>query len=398
MISELEISDTDARQTEVLSDDAGTEQETEDSTVSPPAAQGNETFNPAQIRVSNKLYSLDSLLARIEEDEIQLQPDFQREAGIWSDGAKSRLIESLLVRIPLPAFYLDATDENRWRVIDGLQRLTTLKEFILDKSLTLRDLEITHEFNGKKYDDLPRTFQRRIRETQLTVVQIEAGTPQEAVFAIFRRINTGGLPLSSQEIRHALFQGKATLLLEELAKCNEFQTATSQSIRKSRMADREFVLRALAFMMTSYTTYQAEDLDGFLNRQLRIINAAAEAENEVLKQRFKRAIVHAHALFGKLAFRKIMPWDKGLNPVNRALFEVWVVTLDRLSEGQVSRLIEQKEYLEYGWKELMLDEEFYKSISQSTGNVRSVRKRFECVEKLVDDVLAGRIQIEEVNE
>lgn len=393
MISETEAPYVEETASVLPSDDAGTEREIEDSEVSLEDSQGEGPFNPTQIRVSNKLYSLDSLMSRIEEDEIQLQPDFQRQAGIWSDGAKSRLIESLLVRIPLPAFYLDATDENRWRVIDGLQRLTTLKEFILDKTLRLRDLEITREFNGKKYDELPRTYQRRIRETQLTVVQIEAGTPEEAVFAIFQRINTGGLPLSSQEIRHALFQGKASLLLESLAKSQEFQTATHRSIRNSRMADREFVLRALAFIMTPYTAYQAEDLDGFLNKQMKTLNSSTDEENEDLSLRFKRALNYAHLLFGRQAFRKIMPWDKGLNPVNRALFEVWVVTLDGLSDQEVERLLENKKVLDYGLGGLMLHEEFYKSVSQATGNVRNVKKRFQCVEDLVSNVLAGKIVI-----
>ena len=81
--------------------------------------------------------TIDLLLARMREDELDLTPGFQRKGGIWKDEAQSRLIESILIRIPLPAFYMDATDENKWLVVDGLQRLTTLKRFVLDKKLRL---------------------------------------------------------------------------------------------------------------------------------------------------------------------------------------------------------------------------------------------------------------------
>ena len=357
--------------------------------------QGEELFNPTQIRVSNKLYSLQGFLDRMKNEEIELQPDFQRQAGIWSPTAKSRLIESLLVRIPLPAFYIDATNEDKWRVIDGLQRLTTLKEFVLNESFALGDLEIIPEFNGKIYSELPRTYQRRINETQLTVVQIEAGTPEEAVFAIFRRINTGGLPLSSQEIRHALFAGPARDILAELATSQEFLEATSYSIRDKRMADREFVLRVLAFMQVSYTEFQSQDLDSFLNNRMKSLNAANSSEIEELKARFTRAMKRAHALFGRRAFRKVMPWDKGLNPVNRALFEVWAVTLDSLSDREFDELLGRKEALQLGFENLMVsDDLFYRAVSQSTGNFTTVRVRFERVQNLVADVLSDKIIVQ----
>jgi len=105
---------------------------------------------------------MDLLIKRIEYEEINLNPDFQRNANIWTDKAKSRLIESLLIRIPLPAFYMDATKEDEWLIIDGLQRLSTFKSFILDQMLVLKDLEFLQDLETNKYSDLSRNYTRRI--------------------------------------------------------------------------------------------------------------------------------------------------------------------------------------------------------------------------------------------
>jgi hypothetical protein len=101
---------------------------------------------------------MDLLLNRIRHNELDLAPDFQRKAGIWKEDARSRLIESMLIRIPLPAFYMDATNEDSWLVVDGLQRLTTLKQFVIDKSLTLKGLDFLKFLEGKAYDELSRSY------------------------------------------------------------------------------------------------------------------------------------------------------------------------------------------------------------------------------------------------
>lgn len=125
-------------------------------------------FDPELIRVETRPMTIDLLLRRISYEELDLTPDFQRKDGIWNPRTKSRLIESILIRIPLPAFYMDATDEDKWVVIDGLQRLTTLKMFVNDQSLKLSDLEFLTHLEGKTFNDLPRNLQRRINETQVT--------------------------------------------------------------------------------------------------------------------------------------------------------------------------------------------------------------------------------------
>lgn len=362
-----------------------------DSGVEPEDTGSNETitepFDPSLIRVESKLITLDLLLTRIREREIDLAPDFQR-ASIWTAAAQARLIESVLLRIPLPAFYMDATNEDNWLVVDGLQRLTALKRFVVDGELQLQGMEFLKKFQGKRYEELPRSYQRRIAETQVTVFLIEENTPPEVKFNIFKRINTGGLPLSSQEIRHALNQGVATKLLAELAKSDEFKQATNNSIRPDRMADREVVLRFIAFTIRPYTDYRTKDFDGFLNDAMGFVNGLSEANLSVLTDRFYRAMKAAFAIFGEAAFRKQYGPSTRKFPFNKALFESWAVNLSKLDEGSIQILIDKKELLKEKFVELMNTKDFDSSVTQSTGDIKQVQVRFRSIEMLLAEVLA----------
>ncbi len=345
-------------------------------------------FNPALIRVDTRPMTIDLLLTRIAHEELDLQPSFQRKGGIWNEGAQSRLIESMLIRIPLPAFYVDATNDDKWLVVDGLQRLTTLKRFIVDHTLKLRELEFLTHLQGKTYIDLPRQFQRHILETQVTVYLIEKGTPSEVKFNIFKRINTGGLPLSAQEIRHALNQGKATEILARLANSKEFKKAVDNSIRDDRMADRECVLRFFAFTITPYTKYKTKEFDSFLNDRMVDMNKMSDQELEELENRFKRAMVAAFSIFGADAFRKRYRARATRYPINKALFESWSVNLSQLSDEQLQRLIVRKDKLIESFMNLMNNRAFDAAVSQGTGDINKVYRRFDSIKQLIEEVLS----------
>lgn len=350
-----------------------------------------ESFDPALIKVDTRPMTIDLVLSRIAYDELDLAPDFQRQAGIWTQAAKSRLIESILIRIPLPAFYMDATNEDKWLVIDGLQRLTAIKQFVIDGELKLKGLEFLVPFEGATYDQLPRNYQRRIQETLLTVYLIEKGTPPEVKFTIFRRINRGGLPLSPQELRHALNPGKAPKLLARLADSLEFKDATGiRDWRKKRMVDHEFVLRFLAFNLTHYKDYDSKSLDVFLNQTMADINQMEDGEIELLEAKFKWAMVAAFEIFDKYGFRK----REKANPekrysLNKALFEAWSFNLGQLNEKQVQTLKERKSDLIDKFIDMMEnDENFQSSISQGTSTLSKVKYRFSAIEKLILEMLS----------
>ena len=371
-------------------DDGSTGIEVEDSSSS----IITEPFDPTQIRVSTRSMTIDLVLKRIQENALDLfsnreRSSFQRMSNIWTDGAQSRLIESLLIQIPLPAFYIDATDEDHWIVVDGLQRLTALKRFVIEQKLKLRELEFLTDLHGKVFNELSPRFQRRIEETQITINIIEQGTPPNAKFNIFKRINTGGLPLSSQEIRHALNQGQATQLLTHLSESKEFLSATDNSIKDIRRADQECVLRFIAFTLTSYKEYETEDFDGFLNDTMVHMNEMAEKELEFLTPRFMQAMVVAHKIFGADAFRKKDSHNGRRYPINKALFETWSVSLGQLDKDRVSVLIEKREMLINKFIDLVNDRDFNDAVSFGTKAIKKVNLRFSRIEEIIQEVLSS---------
>ncbi len=351
--------------------------------------QITEPFDPTLIRVETKPLSMDLLISRIREKEINLMPDFQRRAGIWSDAAQSRLIESMLIRIPLPAFYMDASDEDEWLIVDGLQRLTAINRFVIKKELKLSGLEFLHHLSGMGFNELPRNFRRRIKETQVTVYLIEKDTPPEVKFNIFKRINTGGLPLSSQEIRHALNQGAATRMLKTLAGSREFKKATDYGIRDHRMAARECVLRFMSFTLNSYTSYKSSDFDSFLNFTMATLNNMPENERNKVEESFVRVLNASRDIFGNYAFRKQYRKNAWRNPINKALFETWTVNLSALNDDQLKELKQKKDALITGFIDLMNGSSgFDSAISQGTGNIAKVKLRFSEISKLIKEVLS----------
>jgi hypothetical protein len=353
-----------------------------------------EPFDPAKIRVEPKVMVISLLLERIKRGEIDLSPAFQRKAGIWKDRQKSQLIESLLIRIPLPAFYMDGGDENRWLVVDGLQRLSTMKSFVLDQSLKLTGMEFLKDYNGKTFDQLPRNLQRRIQETQVTVFLIQENTPPEVKFNIFKRINTGGLPLSSQEIRHALYQGtqgQAADFLRDLVGSSEFKAATNESIKDDRMGAQECVLRLLAFMKTPYHEYKANDLDSFLNARMDGLNKVSKDDLKILSDRFRRAMRDCYRVFGDRAFRKQKRGNPRRLPINRALFEVWGAAIEGLTANEVDSIVERKSALSEAFTTLLEVKDFEDAISFGTGDPKKVRLRFSRVEQLIQETLNDSI-------
>ena len=344
-------------------------------------------FDPTLIQVTTKFMTIDLLINRIKDGSFDLNPSFQRKEGIWTDAAQSRLIESLLIRIPIPAFYVDATEEDKWLIVDGLQRLTTLKRFVIDKKLKLSGLEFLTQLDGYGYEDLNPAFKRRIMETQMVIYKIEYGTPPDVKFNIFKRINTGGLPLSAQEIRHALNQGESTEFLARLAKSKEFETAHNKSIKDKRMADQECVLRFIAFTLTPYIEYKG-DLDYFLSEAMSKMNKMSYDQLDEFEQKFYKAMIVAYKIFGKYAFRKMHNRARK-SLINKALFETWAVNLGNLSDYESDVLVKKKDIIVDKFIDLMKMSDFNDAVSQGTGDIKRVNLRFREVKRIIDEVLSS---------
>lgn len=345
-------------------------------------------YDVAKLKVEQKLLSVFQALRKIDKHEIVLDPEFQR-AFVWDDVRQSRLIESILIRIPLPAFYLDATDEIRWSVVDGLQRLSTLYRFCRKDSFPLTGLEFLSELSGLRFSELPQKYQVLIEDdTQLIFNNLLPGTPVKAKFTIFSRVNTGGMLLTAQEIRHALQQGKITKLLRVLTRSSEFLKSTGGALESLRMTDREVVLRALSFMAFGYEIYrQYDDLNAFLVDSMEKFNAEfSDDALDSLATQFRESLEKAHAIFGRYAFRKYYSEGGRRGPFNKALFESMVYALRPYT---LSALTEKKTEVREAFVQLMnKDAEFIKSISTSTGQTNAVKTRFMTLVNLLQDRLA----------
>ena len=357
----------------------------DESDISSQNGQSYLPYDVTKIRIDSTAFTVFQIMRKIQLGEIDLQPEFQRHV-IWDETRQSRLIESILLRIPLPAFYLDGTDDNKWLVVDGLQKLFTLDKFYNKNELELRNLQFLQDINGKRFKDLPRSYQRTIEDyTKLNIYLIQPDTPPEVKFTIFNRVNTGGLILSAQEIRHALFQGSGTKLLELLANSPEFLSATSRSINTKRMDDRECVLRFLSFYLKPFQdNYSRPDLDGFLSETMQYLNAQNSSFIEELKGIFAESMVKAKKVFGEYAFRKLYEVNGAKYPINKSLFEVWSVSLTRYSLAQLQNYKEQ--ILEKFVDLMNTNSDFNKAISQGTGSIQNVFKRFNAINELLQEV------------
>ncbi|MDP3434250.1 MAG: DUF262 domain-containing protein [Bacteroidota bacterium] len=338
-------------------------------------------FNPSKIKIRPQTITVDAMVERIRHGEIDLSTKFQRKEGLWTDEQQSRLIESILIRFPLPVFYFDGSDNDKWLVIDGLQRLTSLKRFMVTKDLKLTGLEYL-PLNRKGWDDLDRPQQRQINETQLQSYVLEEGE-ENVKFNIFKRINTGGLTLSSQEIRHAMHQNVSDFL-QELAESRDFLLATGKKISIDRMQDRDFVNRFLAFYLLDYTTeyLKEDDLDTFMNRALVKLSKLNETEKEHIANGFRESMKLSHQIFRENAFSK----QPKPNRINKALFEVISVSFSKLDKSKKEILLKRRYELKNALHKA-IKEKFKDSLSSGTGGQSNVHLRHKEFKNVLNSIL-----------
>ncbi len=343
-------------------------------------------WDPKLIRVDPKNFSLRNILDMIDDEHggLELAPDFQRR--VWTLTQKSRLIESIFLRIPLPTFYFSEDDEGLLQVIDGLQRLSTVYDFVRGKHFKLENLEyLKNELGGKDFKNIDGSlWSRRIYNTQIIVNIVDPQTPDNVKFDIFKRINTAGSPLKAQEIRHRMSKSRSREFLKVLANSKLFNLATSNKLRGHiSMVDREIILRFCAFrLIEDIDDYmQTGTMDAFLTEATRKIdNDLTNSELQQLERDFERAMENAYNLFGDHAFRKWPKEDDRLNPINRALFEIWGVFLADYEWNELKP--HKKSIVEEARKMMRYDEDFISSVSVSTSSFRKVETRFAKVREL----------------
>jgi hypothetical protein len=361
--------------------------ETETEELSDDTEQLEKPWDAKLIRVDQKVYSVRQIMDMIDDGSLDLNPDFQR-LQVWKPYQKSRLIESIFLRIPIPTFYFSSDMDSNMQVVDGVQRLSALHEFYKDR-YRLEHLEYLSDQRGKNYSGLKEEmWGRRFDGAQLQINVIDPQTPLEVKFDIFKRINTGGTPLNAQEIRHCLSTGRSREFLASLAASEEFNSATNDVVKNhKRMTDRELALRFCALKLWRENSVNYEDYHGSMDKFLDAVNEKLGSSKKIddVEQRrlaalFVSAMRNSIAVFGRHAFRK----TEG-SQLNKALFDSISVSIAGYGESAVkARAAEIRENI-YG--AIKRDTELIDSISQSTNSVRKVKYRFEFMEKLLTETL-----------
>lgn len=350
-----------------------------------------EPFNPKDVDIISQPMVISNIIDQLKYGDILLEPDFQRSPDLWNPMQQSRLIESLMIRIPLPSFYFDSTDDDKLIVVDGQQRLYAIKKFMVldadDKDrLALTGLEYLKEYEGKKFEDLPPSIQRRIKAQSLTAYVIRPGTPDRVRTSIFTRINTGGLTLTPAEIKNSVYRGQAANLLKELAHSEEFVRTTRKKIDPNRMLDCEFVNRFLAFYLLGTEQYSG-NLEDYLNTVMIRLRKESKSTIERCRTDFLKAMKYAADIFGEIAFRKIIANGR-YGQINKPLYDAITVNIAKLSEKECEQLLEKKEKLLEKYIGLLNDKKFVNIITSGTAAVDNVKGRHNAIYKLFREVLA----------
>ena len=344
-------------------------------------------FDPTKINVYIQQSTLVNLIGRMKNQEIDMNPDFQRNGELWSDVEMSRLIESILIRFPLPSFCFDCTDENKWVIVDGLQRLSSIRRFVLDKDrpLKLKGLEFLKELEGMTYGEISRMYQRLIDECTITSIQINPGTPDEVKYSIFKRINTGGLILNAQEIRNAIAGKKSRCFLNDLAGDSNLIAIFGEGAKR-RMGTQELVLRFVAFYLKDFETSR-KDIKAFLDEAMLDLEKLSSMELEELSLKFRVAINACYSIFEDVAFVK-RNTVRTTRQKNTALYEVWMTELAKCSLAQIEALIKGKNYLKKIFDEEQKEgTQFFNAISFATLKGESFHVRHEVVKSIIERTL-----------
>lgn len=344
-------------------------------------------FDPNAIDVDISVVNLGSLLEQLEYNEIDLQPEFQRESDVWTQVKKSRLIESVLLGLPLPSFYFSEDPEtNKLLVVDGLQRLCAFSDFCITKKLKLKGMQFLTGLEGWTYDKLDRTQIRRIKSLKVTLNTLRKNTPQRVKLVIFQRVNTAGVPLTSQEMRNALYQKKATDLLKRMVKLDSFRKATGGKIPSKRMTDCDFANRFVAFYL--YRKEYDGNLDEFMGDALENINRMSQQEIDSIHDTFDRSMTICYRLLGNTAFKRPDPQKpNSFLKTNKAIFEVLSVSIAQLSENEQEILVKRKTRFQNEIYSLFMNEDFIKSITSGTAKTPQVEYRHTKVQQLIKQVI-----------
>lgn len=338
-------------------------------------------FSDVPFNIYQKPLPIASLLKRIELGELLLDADFQRRPGLWDISVKSRLIESMIIRLPIPAFYFDGSNDSQWLVIDGLQRLSAVNDFINSKYV-LTGLDYLPELESKSFSDLDRIHQRNIEEFEIFAYIIQKGTPKNVTYKIFKNINTSALKLEPQEIRHALNPGDFATLLKETVEKEWFSICLLLTDRnKERMEDRELILRFCAFQISRYSEYTPTIVE-FLDTAMTKMYSVPSYKQQFYIQELEDIFNILYLTLGVNAFSRSLFDDSRKYGHNNVMFELLTYGVSIVPKEKRKIITDPKS----NFRQIVIDHFSSKRDGfweyESTYSQENLRKRFEEIELL----------------
>ena len=325
--------------------------------------------------VMNTDWTIETINAQINKGNIDLQPGFQRRAA-WDDTRKSRLIESIIVGMPVPNIVLAENKENRGRfiVIDGKQRLLAVNDFLAG-NYALKGLDIRADLNNKTFIGLPSGDREYLENSTLRSTLIKNWTDENFLYTIFFRLNSGSLPLSPQELRKALIGGNLLEAIEiYLTESAPFQKIFG-SVLDKRMRDSELVLRFIAYDL-ALSEYRG-DFKLALDNATKYFEADWTNRKIEAEQAFERldlALDTTSEIFGKDSFKK---WLGGRyeRVINRAIFDC--ITRFFADPKVANEALGKREAVVNAFESLCLDQSFRDAIEKTTKTVQATFYRIE---------------------
>lgn len=330
------------------------------------------------LRTDQYDFSVSTLVSMMDKEEVKI-PEFQRRY-VWSDRQASRLIESLIIQCPLPVIYMNQEKDETFSVIDGNQRLNSLKRF-LDDDFSLSGLTSYPELAGLKFSQLDKRFQRHIVNRVMRCTIILKDTHPQVKFDVFERLNSGAVALTRQELRHGLFYGKLLKLAAEVVKDLKLESHLGSGADK-RMKAEEFVIRYWA--LSKGVGHYEKPLATFISNYAEENRNPTDAELSSLKESIQVAYNRATALFGKYCFS----FSKNGKPrFNAAVFDAQMVASSKLSQAKYKALLSNVSEVQEEYKDLQEDDEFIKSVTLATSDKASLQGRIHKISALFKSIV-----------
>lgn len=326
---------------------------------------------------------------RLDKNKMIANPDFQR-SYVWDNKPiiKSKLIESILLDIPIPIIYTSETIDGKEEVIDGQQTVITFQGFKNNKFF-LKGLTILSELNGKKFENLPEELQDKFLQRGITTIKILQGSQKDIKFEIFVRLNRGSVKLNEQELRNCIYRGSLNDLLKGLRENKDFLRLQGLEKPHNRMIDAERILRFLAFCENSERNYKSP-LKKFLNDYMEKKRNMNEAELEDKKKLFKKCVELCQQVFGELSFRRYYLIDEnGEGGMDRKINEgLMDIQLYGFMEFEKRNIVGKEQVIKDAFISMITsDNEIIASIERGTYGTPQVKLRTEKWFKILRDIV-----------